>query len=95
VLLDIETEGDLLPFYAHTVFDGERPAGIVTSAAHGFRTGRTLALAYLRPGENAQRLAVSVLGQGLRARILQRAPYDPENLRLLDSTAAEAAAASA
>ncbi len=94
-LLDIETEGDLLPFFAHTVFDGAKPVGVVTSAAPGFRTGRTLALAYLRPGEDGQRFDVCVLGRKLPARILRRPPYDPENLRLLDKTAAAAAAASA
>ena len=63
-LLDIETEGDLAcSFFAHTVFDGAKPVGVVTSAAPGFRTGRTLALAYLRPGEDGQRFDVCVLGR--------------------------------
>ena len=50
-LLSIEPDGDADPdpFYTHTVWQGGRAVGIVTSGAPGHRTGTTLALAYLRP----------------------------------------------
>ena len=50
-LLSIEPDGDADPdpFYAHTVWQGGRAVGIVTSGAPGHRTGTVLALAYLRP----------------------------------------------
>jgi len=81
VLLDIEQDGDPYPFYAHTVLQGDRPVGIVTSAGFGFRTGRMLALAYLRPAAAREGLTVSVLGRPSRATVLDLAPYDPDNLR--------------
>ncbi len=50
-LLSIEPDGDADPdpFYTHTVWQGGRAVGIVTSGAPGHRTGTVLALAYLRP----------------------------------------------
>ena len=47
VLLEIET-GDIDPFYSHTVFADGASVGVVTSGAFGHRTGKTLALAFLR-----------------------------------------------
>ena len=50
-LLSVEPDGDADPdpFYTHTVWQGRRAVGIVTSGAPGHRTGTVLALAYLRP----------------------------------------------
>ena len=36
------------PFYAHPVYAGDQVIGVVTSGAYGHRTGKVLALAYLR-----------------------------------------------
>ncbi|MET3581938.1 dimethylglycine dehydrogenase [Mesorhizobium robiniae] len=88
-LLDIDDDGERLPFYAHAVMQAGRPVGIVTSGAHGFRTGKTLALAYLRPGISPEGLTVSILGKELVARELREAAYDPGNLRLRGVHAAE------
>ncbi len=82
VLLEIKDDGERLPFYAHAVVQAGRPVGIVTSGARGFRTEKTLALAYLRPGVSTQGMVVSILGQEFSARALHEAPYDPGNLRL-------------
>ncbi|TPL07155.1 FAD-dependent oxidoreductase [Mesorhizobium sp. B2-4-14] len=81
VLLEIDDDAERLPFYAHAVLQAGRPVGIVTSGAHGFRTGKTIALAYLRPGVSAEGLSVSILGKELAARELREAPHDPGNLR--------------
>jgi dimethylglycine dehydrogenase len=81
VLLNIETT-DVDPFYAHPVYCGGKPVGIVTSGAFGHRTGLTLALAYLREAEARDGLTVRILGQDRTAEILDRPPFDPENLRL-------------
>jgi dimethylglycine dehydrogenase len=82
LLLEIDDDGERLPFYAHAVMQAGRPVGIVTSGSNGFRTGKTVALAYLRPGVAAESLTVSILGKELTARELKRAPYDPDNLWL-------------
>ena len=81
VLLDIET-GEVDPFYAHTVWQGDSAVGVVTSGAYGHRTGKTLALAYLRDPAARENLTVNILGQRRPAMILPRAPFDPDNLRL-------------
>jgi len=81
VLLEI-VPGDVDPFYAHTVWQGDRAVGIVTSGAHGHRTGKTLAYAYLRDPSARERLSVSLLGERRAAVILDEVPYDPGYLRL-------------
>lgn len=88
-LLEIDDDVERLPFYAHAVMQAGRPVGIVTSGAYGFRTGKTIALAYLKPGVMADNITVSILGKELVARELQEAPYDPGNLRLRGLHAAD------
>ncbi len=81
VMLDIETT-DFDPFYAHSVMQGDRPVGIITSGAFGHRTQKTLALAYLRDPTAREDLTVSVLGRSRPATILDTPPFDPQNARL-------------
>ncbi len=81
VLLEIEA-GEVDPFYAHTLWQGATPVGIVTSGAYGHRTGKVLALAYLRDPNARENLTVSILGQRRQATILPRPPYDPDNTRM-------------
>ncbi len=80
VLLDIT--GTSCPFYAHGVWSGGRSVGIVTSAAYGHRTGKTLALAYLRDRTARSGLEVEILGERHAATILDHPPFDPNNTRL-------------
>ena len=83
VLLELETaKAD--PYHAHCVYQGSRVVGIVTSAAFGHRTGKTLAMAYLRDRSVCSELSVEVLGQRRAAEILDHVPYDPENRRMKD-----------
>ncbi|MBO9452841.1 FAD-dependent oxidoreductase [Tropicibacter sp. R16_0] len=81
VLLEIH-DPEFDPFYAHSVLQGDDIVGVVTSGAHGHRTGKTLALAYLRDRTARENLTVSILGRKTQATILPEAPFDPENLRL-------------
>ncbi len=81
VLLEIEA-GDVDPFYAHSLWQGVRSVGVVTSGAYGHRTGMVLALAYLRDASARDGLCVEILGQRRLARILDLAPYDPDNERM-------------
>ncbi len=78
VLLDIDA-GEIDPFYSHSVWQGERPIGIVTSGAYGHRTNKTLALAYLRDPSARSDLSVSILGSKRGATISAEAPFDPAN----------------
>ncbi len=81
VLLEIEA-GEVDPFYAHTLWQDGRAVGIVTSGAYGHRTGKVLALAYLRDATARNALTVSILGQHRNASILSKPPFDPENTRM-------------
>ncbi len=81
VLLEIES-GEVDPFYAHGLWQEGRSVGIVTSGAYGHRTGKVLALAYLRDASARDGLTVSILGRHRRATILPAAPFDPDNTRM-------------
>lgn len=62
------------------------PLGQVSSGAYGYTVGKSLALAYLRAGlaGAGDTVHVAILGQPHTARILDRAPFDPDGLRLRD-----------
>ena len=81
VLLEVDT-CDVDPFYAHGVHHNGAPVGIVTSAGHGHRTDKTLALAYLRKRGLRDGLTIEILGRALPATVLKRPPYDPDNSRM-------------
>lgn len=81
VLLAVETD-QVDPFYAHSVQHGGQVVGMVTSGAHGHRTDRTLALAYLRTRGLRDGLTVEILGKPCAATVLETPPFDPTNSRL-------------
>ena len=58
--------------------------GRCTSGGYGWRTGKSLAPAMVRPdlGEIGQELEVVILGQAHRAQVVGESPFDPENRRL-------------
>ena len=75
----LELDAGVYPFGVHAVLRDGAPVGMVTTAAIGHRTGKSLALAYLTPGVEATDLAVLVLGDAIAAQVLEAAPYDPDN----------------
>jgi dimethylglycine dehydrogenase len=83
-LLEIGGDGPD-PFGLHPVFAGGQVAGLTTSGAYGHRTGKKLALAYLKPAAltAGAPLSVEICGLPQTARILEAAPYDPQNRRLI------------
>ena len=85
-LLELE-DGAPDPFTGHPVLQGDRVVGLVTSGAHGHRVGKGLSLAYI---QDREALSLSILGEHVPARVLDRPPYDPDNRRLRQD--AEAAA---
>lgn len=86
VLLELDP-GEVDPYYSHGVWQGASCVGIVTSAAHGHRTGMVLALAWLRDRNAREGLELEVLGRRRGARILPRPPFDPDNIRLKEAVA--------
>lgn len=68
------------------VLCGDETVGGVTSADHGFTVGSTLALAYLPAALAVDGAGVAIApkaadGQRISAKVLLRAPYDPESHR--------------
>jgi dimethylglycine dehydrogenase len=58
--------------------------GRCTSGGYGWRIGKSLALAMVRPdlGEIGTELDVSILGKPHRAMVIEESPFDPNNDRL-------------
>ena len=58
--------------------------GRTTSGGYGWRTGKSLALAMVKPelAKEGTALTVRVLGQDFAARVVGDSPYDPENAAL-------------
>ena len=77
---------DVDPFYLHSVYQGEQVVGIVTSGAHGHRTGQSLALVYLtqKAEIEAGEFEIQVIGDRYRATMLEDSPYDPKNSLMRD-----------
>ena len=66
------------------VFLGQRLVGSVTSAAYGYTVGKSLVIAFLKEEAQAAgtRVQISLLGEMVRATVLDKAPWDPSNERL-------------
>ena len=81
VFIEIESDGRTDGHGGEAVLHHGMVVGSTTSVAHGFRVGKTLAFAYVKP--DAARagtcLTVNVMGQYRSAKVLDRAVYDPEN----------------
>ncbi|MCZ6511080.1 MAG: dimethylglycine dehydrogenase, partial [Alphaproteobacteria bacterium] len=67
------------PLYA-----GDAMIGRVTSGGFGWRVGKSLALAMVRPEHSAigTELEIAILGTRHRATVIEASPFDPKNLRL-------------
>ena len=66
------------------VYFDERCVGVTTSGTYGHHVGKSLAFAYVGPGQSepGTRLDVDLLGERCAATVLAEAVYDPQNLRL-------------
>ena len=76
-----ETENECLG--GEPVFLGAERVGSVTSATFGHSVGMRLAMAFVSTEAGmAEQYSVELLGQRIAARMLEKAPYDPDNLRV-------------
>ncbi|MCG6902429.1 MAG: FAD-dependent oxidoreductase [Rhodobacter sp.] len=82
VLLQVQTDA-VDPFHAHPVLHRGAVVGVVTSGGFGHRTQTALALALLRRSGLTDGLGVGILGRIYPAKRLARAPFDPDNKRLI------------
>ena len=63
---------------------GDQLVGRATSGGYGWRTGKSLALAMVRPdlAQTGQAVEISILGRRHPATVMPESPFDPENSRL-------------
>ncbi len=66
------------------IYMGEELVGRVTSGGYGWRVGKSLALAMVRPDLAAPgtELEIAILGERHKAVVIADSPYDPENTAL-------------
>ena len=84
VTLEVHDATDADPLGNNPVFAGGELAGRATGGNYGFRVGKSLALAMVRPdlAEAGTALEIDVLGTMHRATVIAESPYDPGNERL-------------
>jgi dimethylglycine dehydrogenase len=66
------------------IWKGDELVGRATNGGFGWRTGKSLALAMVRPeyGAAGTELQIQILGERRKAIVVPESPYDPENKRL-------------
>lgn len=85
VTLEVHGTGDRDARGSEPIYDGGgKLVGRCTTGAYGWRTGRSLALAMVRPGHDAvgSELQIKLLGDLFRATVIPESPFDPDNARL-------------
>jgi len=87
VLMEIVSDQSIIDeahaFHSHPVFQDDNVIGVITSAAYGHRCNKFLAFALLKEHTNLNRLSVEILGERCQALVLEFAPVDPTNERLM------------
>jgi dimethylglycine dehydrogenase len=66
------------------IYAGGDLAGRATNGSFGFRTGKSLALAMIKPEalQSGRKLQIKILDKLFDMTVLQESPYDPDNLKL-------------
>jgi dimethylglycine dehydrogenase len=75
---------DVDPRGSEAIYLGDELIGRATSGGYGWRIGRSIALAMLRPdlAQGGQELEISILGKRYPAKVVEESPFDPDNERL-------------
>jgi dimethylglycine dehydrogenase len=84
VTLEVHNVSDADALGNNPIYAGGALVGRATGGNYGFRVGKSLALAMVRP-EHSQigaDLEMDILGTRHRVTVIPESPYDPENLRL-------------
>jgi dimethylglycine dehydrogenase len=69
---------------SEAIYLGDGIVGRATSGGYGWRVGKSLALAMIRPDLAAPgaEFEIAILGQRYKAAIIADSPYDPDNTAL-------------
>lgn len=84
VTMEVDGVTDADPRGNEPIWKGDELVGRATSGAYGWRVGKSLALAMVKPeaGEAGSKLEIDILGERKKATVVPESPYDPENKRL-------------
>ncbi len=84
VTLEVHGVSDADARGSEPIYLGDDLIGRATSGGYGWRLGKSLALAMVRPdlGEIGTALEISILGQRHSATVIEESPFDPNNTRL-------------
>ena len=84
VTLEVHDVTDADALGNNPLFVGGEVVGRATGGNYGFRVGKSLALAMVRPelAEVGTTVEMDILGTMHRATVIPESPYDPENVRL-------------
>ncbi|MYZ48863.1 GcvT family protein [Propylenella binzhouense] len=84
VTLEVHGVSDADARGSEPIWSGAELVGRATNGGYGWRTGKSLALAMVKPehGEIGTPLEIQILGERRRATVIPESPYDPGNERL-------------
>ena len=84
VTLEVHGVSDADALGNNPIFDGEELVGRATGGGYGFRVGKSLALAMVRPALAGvgTRLRMDILGALHEVTVIPESPYDPDNEKL-------------
>jgi dimethylglycine dehydrogenase len=80
--LDVQGVEDADARGSEAVYCNGKLAGRTTHGAYGWRVGKSLALAMVRPEFAEEELEIEILGKRYKASAIEESPYDPQNERL-------------
>jgi dimethylglycine dehydrogenase len=86
VTLEVHDVTDADALGNNPIYADRRLVGRATGGNYGFRLGKSLALAMVRPehAEVGTELEMTILDRRHPVTVIPESPYDPENLRLKD-----------
>jgi dimethylglycine dehydrogenase len=84
VTMEVNSVTDADARGSEPIWNGRELVGRATNGGYGWRVGKSLALAMVKPehGEIGTELEIQMLGERKRATVIAESPYDPENKRL-------------
>lgn len=84
VTLEVMGTEDVDARGSEAIYRNGQLVGRATHGGYGYRTGKSLALAMVKPGNEAEgtELEVGILGRRYAARVIFESPFDPVNERL-------------
>ena len=85
VTLEVHGTTDADALGNNAIFKDGKNVGRATSGGYGFRVGKSLALAMVRPelAEIGTELEIDILGTSHKVMVIPESPYDPDNKKLI------------